>query len=69
MNNVFLIHIQGGLIFNDHQKIACIYPCDGCTRTSKVPLEAYRSHKDFDVFHVQIGHSKLQQEQFDRKEA
>ena len=44
------IHIQG-----PHGKlrlflIACIYPCNGRTRPSKVPLETYRSHEDFDVF-------------------
>ena len=32
--------------------IACIYPCNGRTRPSKVPLETYRSQEDFDVFHV-----------------
>ena len=31
---------------------ACIYPCNGRTRLSKVPLETYRSHEEFDVFHV-----------------
>ena len=58
-----------GTFFSDHQKIACIYPCDGRTRTSKVPSEAYRSHEDFDVFHVQIGHSEPLLEQFDRRRA
>ena len=48
---------------------ACIYPCNGRTRLSKVPLETYRSQKDFDVFHVSIGHSEPSLEQFDRWEA
>ena len=44
---------------------ACIYPCNGRTRLSKVPLETYRSQEDFDVFHVSIGHSEPSLEQFD----
>ena len=56
-------------LIDDTRQNACIYPCNCRNEPSKVPLEAYRSHEDFDVFHVQIGHSKLQQEQFDRKEA
>ena len=44
---------------------ACIYPCNGRNRLSKVPLETYRSHEDFDVFHVSIGHSELILEHFE----
>ena len=44
---------------------ACIYPCNGRTRLSKVPLETYRSQEDFDVFHVSIGQSELLLEQFE----
>ena len=59
------VHIQGAsgksvLFLN-----ACIYPCNGRTRLSKVPLETYRSQEDFDVFHVSIGHSELSLEQFE----
>ena len=46
-------------------QIACIYLCNGRTRLSKVLLETHRSHKDFDVFHVSIGHSELLLEQFE----
>ena len=46
-------------LIDDTRKNACIYPCNCRNEPSKVPLEAYRSHEDFDVFHVQIGHSKL----------
>ena len=48
---------------------ACIYPCNGRTRLSKVPLETYRSQEEFDVFHVSIGHSELWLEQFEWWEA
>ena len=44
---------------------ACTYPCNGRTRLSKVPLETYRSQKEFDVFNVSIGHSELSLEQFE----
>ena len=48
---------------------ACIYPCNGRTRLSKVPLETYRSQEEFDVFHVSIGHSELWLERFEWWEA
>ena len=56
-------------LIDDTQKNACIYPCNCRNEPSKVPLEAYRSHEDFDVFHVQIGHSEPLLEQFDRRRA
>ena len=63
------IDIQGSAGKSGQFWNACIYPCNGRTRLSKVPLETYRSQEEFDVFRVSIGHSELWLEQFEWWEA
>ena len=63
------VHVQGSAGKSGQFWNACIYPCNGRTRLSKVPLETYRSQEEFDVFHVSIGHSELWLEQFEWWEA
>ena len=46
-----------------------IYPCNGCTGPGKVSLELHESKEDFDMSQAKIGHSKLSQEQIDRRVA
>ena len=46
-----------------------IYPCNGRTGLSKVSLEPHESKEDFDMSRAKIGHSKLSQEQTDRRGA
>ena len=46
-----------------------IYPRNGRTGPGKVSLEPHESKEDFDMSQAKIGHSKLSQEQIDRRVA
>ena len=46
-----------------------ICPCNGRTGPGKVSLEPHESKEDFDMSQAKIGHSKLSQEQIDRRVA
>ena len=47
----------------------CIFPKNGRTGPSKVPIEPYSSHEHFDVFRGSIGHTEPPLERFDRRQA
>ena len=56
-------------LINDTQGNGYIYPYNGRTGLSKVSLEPHGSKEDFDISRAMIGHSKLSQEQHDRRGA
>ena len=62
-------HIQGADFKLSRLSDRYIYPCNGRTRPGKVSLEPHESKEDFDMSRAKIGHSKLSQEQIDRRVA
>ena len=69
MSTLKTSHIQGQAIKLSRFSDRHIYPCNGRTGPGKVSLEPHESKEDFDMSQAKIGHSKLSQEQIDRRVA